>query len=61
MADKKRSAPQRRRGETRGEARKRWRMTGVCQSCGRKKNTKGPLCWECAAKRRDKKGPPKWQ
>ena len=41
---KRRSSPSRRRGETKGTARTRWRATGLCQGCGRKKNTKGALC-----------------
>ena len=43
MGEKRRSAPQRRRRETRGDARKRFRSTGLCQGCGRKKNINAQL------------------
>ena len=36
------SPPQRRRGEGKGSARKRWRATGRCRRCGRKLKGKGP-------------------
>lgn len=52
MTEKRRSAPQRRRGETRGDARKRFRSAGLCQRCGRKKNTKGPICTRCLAEKK---------
>lgn len=49
---KRRAAPSRRRGETKAAARQRWKATGLCQGCGRKKNTSGPLCWACVAKKK---------
>ncbi len=49
VTDKSRASPRRRRGETKGAARKRWRTAGLCQGCGRRKNTKGPLCGKCMA------------
>lgn len=53
MADgKRRAAPSRRRGETKAAARQRWKAAGLCQGCGRKKNTSGPLCWACVAKKK---------
>lgn len=47
MTEKRRAAPSRRRGETKGTARKRWRSAGLCRGCGRKLNSKGPLCGRC--------------
>lgn len=48
--------PQRRRGEKKSVARKRWKDTGRCQGCGRK--SKGRLCAACVAKARKRYGPP---
>ena len=57
MRYKRRTAPQRRRGETAGSARKRWRKTGACQGCGKKKNTKGALCGRCLFKKKQRYSP----
>ena len=44
--------PQRRYGETKTSARKRWKDIGRCQSCGRKMKERGRECSACRAKRR---------
>ena len=50
------NASQRRHGEAKSSARKRWASTGRCQSCGRK--TRGKECSTCRAKRNKRHGPP---
>lgn len=49
MTEKQRASPRRRRGESKGTARKRWKSAGLCQGCGRKLTSKGPLCGRCMA------------
>lgn len=49
--------PQRRKGEGKGSARKRWAATGRCRKCGRKLKGKGRVCGTCAAKADKRYGP----
>ena len=56
MTEKRRAAPSRRRGETKATARKRWKSAGLCQNCGAKKSTSGPLCSKCLGRRKGSKG-----
>ena len=49
--------PQRRKGEGRGSARKRWKATGRCRKCGRKLKGKGRVCGACVAKGNKRYGP----
>ena len=50
----------RRRGEGKGDARKRWKATGRCQSCGRKVRGKGRQCDLCRSKRGNKDDQSDW-
>ena len=52
-----RSPPQRRMGEKKGSARKRWQATGRCRICGRKMKAKGRVCGACSARANKRYGP----
>lgn len=49
--------PQRRKGEGKATARKRWAATGRCQKCGRRMKEKGRVCGKCAAGVNKRYGP----
>ena len=49
--------PQRRKGESRDSAKRRWKATGRCQKCGRKMKRKGRVCGACAARANKRHGP----
>ena len=53
--------PQRRSGEKKASARKRWKATGRCYRCGRKVNRRGRMCGACAAKANKRYGPPDYK
>ena len=49
----------RRYGETKASARRRWKATGRCQSCGKRMRERGRECSKCRARRTKRYGPPK--
>ncbi|MDE0176509.1 MAG: hypothetical protein OXM60_24005 [Defluviicoccus sp.] len=53
-------APQRRSGEKKSAARKRWKSTGRCQMCGRRLRHRGRVCGACVARSKKRHAAPEY-